>query len=338
MRVLFLISHLSGGGAQRQTGYLAAELQRRGHDVLLAYMFAGPGAAPAVPLRALPERRIWSPMQIADVLRLIRDWKPDVVQTCLAQTDVIGAIACRIAGVPFVLREARHVGSYHGGLEHRLRAFIGQSAAAIIANSSGGAEYWSRFTPRVPLRIVPNGIAVSDAPPAERPANPVGVFTGRLVAEKNIDVLLHACARAARNITLFVCGDGSDRPRLESLAKALEVDTRFMGHLPDVTPYQRAADFAALLSEHEGHPNAVAEAFAVGTPVILSDTRAHREFADAAMLVPLHDADATAAAIRSILDAPPLARIERGRALAAQWSIEAMASAYERVYVSVRHA
>lgn len=338
MRILYLIPFLTGGGAQRQTGYLAEEMERRGHDVLVAYSHYGYGApTPPVPARQLPVRRLWSPLQIIDVLRLIREWKPDLVQTCLTRMDVVGGMASRLAGVPFVIREANSTAFYAHG-RHRIRVLVGRSASAIVANSPDGAEYWRSRTPKVPLQVVRNGIPVRDSPPIERPANPVGVYTGRLFPEKNVDVLLRACALVDRNITLFICGNGTEPWRLQALAKELNLDARFPGFVADPTPYQRAADFAALLSDHEGHPNAVGETFAAGTPMILSDVAAHREFADAAVLVPPRDVEATAAAIRSILDERPVARIERARTLAAQWSVEAMASAYEQVYVSVLRA
>ncbi|HUR80429.1 MAG TPA: glycosyltransferase, partial [Thermoanaerobaculia bacterium] len=80
------------------------------------------------------------------------------------------------------------------------------------------------------------------------------------------------------------------------------------------------------------------EALAAGAPLVLSDIRAHRELAEAAMLVPPHDVEATARAIRAILAERPVARVERGLALAQHWSVEAMASAYEAVYVKALRA
>jgi glycosyltransferase involved in cell wall biosynthesis len=339
LRLLFLISHLTGAGAERQTGYLAAELQRRGHEVLVGYVVEGPGVRPGdVPVQVLPPRRVWSPLLVADCVRLIRVWQPELVQTCLTRMDTMGAIACRLTDTPFVLREANSADFYGRELKTRLREMTGRAAEAIVANSQGGARYWAKAAPRVPRFVIPNGIAPAAAEPAERPGNPVGVYAGRLIAEKNVDVLLRACAAADRDITLFVCGTGPERPRLEALAKELGLDARFTGFVDDVERYQRAADFAALLSDFEGHPNAAAEAFAAGTPIVLSDVDAHRGFSGEALLVPLHDVESTAAAIRSILDERPVKRIARARARAAQWSIEAMTDAYERVYANVARA
>lgn len=336
MRILFLISHLTGAGAERQTRYLAAQLLRRRHEVLVGYVVEGPDAWPAdVPARVLPSRRAWSPLLVADCVRLISEWRPELVQTCLTRMDIMGAMACRLTDTPFVLREASSADFYGRELKTRLRAMTGRAAAAIVANSRGGARYWSTNAPRVPCFVIPNGIASVDAEPVERPANPVGVYAGRLIPEKNVDVLLRACAASGRDITLFICGAGPERTRLEALAAELGVDARFTGYVRDVARYQRAADFAALLSDFEGHPNAASECFAAGTPVILSNVDAHRDFAAEALLVPLRDVEATAAAIRTVLDERPHEQIERARTRTAEWSIEAMTDAYERVYATV---
>ena len=335
MRILFLIPHLTGAGAERQTNLLAAELGRRGHAVLIGYVVHGPGTSD-VPSRALPLRRAWSPLLIADIVKLIREWKPDLVQVCLTRMDVTGAIACRLTDTPFVLREASTGEAYGRELKNILRVAAGRRAKAIIANSPGGAEYWAREAPRVPRFVIRNGITRVTAAPAERPAHPVGVYVGRLIAEKNVDVLLRACA--GLDVTLFVCGDGPQRAELESLARELRVDARFLRFVHDPSPYQRAADFAALLSDYEGHSNSACEALAAGTPLVLSDIRAHRELADAALLVPPRDVDATARAIRAILAERPASRIARGLALAEEWSVEAMTSAYEQVYLTALRA
>ncbi len=339
MRILLLIPTLTGGGAERQLAYLEAELRVRGHDVLAGYIFEGAGHWPEdLPAHRLPRRAPWSPLQILDVLRLIRSWKPDVVQTCLARMDVVGGVAAMLAGVPFVLREPNSAASYRD-FKSLLRKIVGRGAAAIVANSFDGAAYWR--TKRT--FVIPNGVpsdVIAGAEAIARPAaGALAVYVGRFTAEKNVDVLLRAIAavRAERELFLILCGDGPEREGLEALARTLGITShvQFTGFVQNPWRYQRAADVALLLSDFEGLPNAAAECFAAGTPMILSDIAAHRELAgEDALLVPAGDVPATAAAIRSVLDDPASAaqRAKRAQTRVRNWSIAQMAATHDNVY------
>jgi glycosyltransferase involved in cell wall biosynthesis len=348
MRILMLIPTLTGGGAERQLVYLAGELQRRGHDVLTGFVHPGSGAWPdALAAHRFRARKPWNPLLVRDIVRLIRSWRPDIVQTCLPMMDVYGGIAAAIAGVPFLLREPNSGESYPGGIKPWLRLRVARHAAAgIVTNSPSGLDYWARRAPRLPRILIPNGVAaeaIAAAEPVLRPDHTaVGVYTGRFERQKNVDVLLRAAAlvMAERDLILYLCGHGTERARLEALAEELGIAGRvhFTGFVPNVWDYQRAADFAVLLSDYEGHPNAVSECFAAGTPMILSANDAHRRLAPGgeALFVPLRDIAATAGAIREILRnrGAALERAERARRLASEWSIAGMTDAYLHTYLA----
>lgn len=340
MRVLLLIPALTGAGAERQLAYLASELQRRNHDVLVGFIYRGADTWPNdVPVHCFAERSPWSPRLILDVLQLIRSWKPDVVQTCLPRMDVAGGIAAKLAGVPHVLREPNSPAAYRD-LRFLVRRVVGLASNAVAANSTDGCAYW-------PQRAVtiPNGVPVSriaDAAPLNRPGHPVAVYTGRLAREKNVHVLLRAMERVLRwrEMSLYICGDGPERGRLEALAAALGIEARvrFTGYVRNPWSYQRAADVALLLSDFEGHPNVIGECFAAGTPMIVSDIPAHRKLVGKdALLVPPRDPAAAAGAIRDVLDDrdSALERAERAQQRVATWSITNMADLYESLYAAV---
>jgi glycosyltransferase involved in cell wall biosynthesis len=346
MKIMFLVPNLSGGGAERQLAYLASELHRRGHDVSIGYNHDGPGIPPPdVPVRRLPRRHPWDPRRIADTLSLIRACRPEVVQTCTPPADVVGGIAARLAGVPLIVREPSGA-SYDRGVKSRLRVMVARGAAVIVANSPGGDSYWAAAVGRsLQRRIIPNAVPLTDientAPIARPAAGGVAVYAGRLEPLKNVDVLLRACAAVMRerDLTLYICGDGSQRAKLVALANELGVETRvhFTGFIAGVWRYQRAADFTALLSDFEGQPNAALESFAAGAPMILSDIPEHRHLArgDTALFVPPRDVDATARAICELLDdrTAALARAARARSLVEDSAIHGMASAFEEVYM-----
>lgn len=347
MRVLQLLASLTGGGAERQATYLSQGLIDRGHDVLLAAS-RGAGRPPAVPVHVLPLRHAWNPWQIVDAVRLIRAWKPDLVQSSSILTDVVGGLACAIARVPFVVREPNSPEAYGTDLRSRLRALVARRcASAVISISQEGGGYWARVAPKLPRAVIRNGVpidAIEAAAPAVREGRAaVGVSVARLVPEKNVDVVLRACAAVMRerDLLLGICGQGPQRAPLEALARELGIDARvrFRGFVDDVWSYERGADFGLLLSRFEGNPNAISEAFAAGTPMILSDIPAHREMAgpDEALFVPPGDAAAAANAIRDVLDDRPsaLARAGRAKARVREFSIAKMAARYEATYGDV---
>lgn len=102
----------------------------------------------------------------------------------------------------------------------------------------------------------------------------------RLVPIKGVDLLLRALAdHAAPGSAAVIAGDGPERPRLEALARDLEVPTAFLG---PVDAEARAAVLAradVLIvpsrvmpnGRSEGTPLAAIEAMAAGVPVVASD-------------------------------------------------------------------
>jgi glycosyltransferase involved in cell wall biosynthesis len=352
MRILHLTWSLTGGGADRQLFYVSRELQRRGHVIRVGYVEPGPGAwADEVPTARLPpraRRRPHDPRLITDALRLIRAFETDVVQTWAFSMDVVGGLAATIAGVPWVVREPSSSAMYGRRFKPTLRLRVaGAAVRSVVANSAGGQDYWRTHAPRVPSVVIRNAVPIDDvrtAGPAPEPAaTPCAIYVGRLDPEKNADVLIRACAEvmARRPFTLRVCGDGVGRRRLAALVSELGIATRveFTGYVDDVWRRVRAARVALLVSRVEGDPNAVLEAFAAGTPVVLSDISAHRAIADdrCALFVPANDVQATARAIHAVLDDPAAAaaRALRASQSMADRSIAAAAAAFEELYRTV---
>lgn len=97
------------------------------------------------------------------------------------------------------------------------------------------------------------------------------ITVGRLIPLKQIDKLLEAVAQL-KNVGLLIVGDGVERPKLESLAKHLNIERRvsFLGRLShqDTISAIRASDALVLYSTHEGLPHVVLEAAMLGKPII----------------------------------------------------------------------
>ncbi len=142
-------------------------------------------------------------------------------------------------------------------------------------------------------------------------------FTGRLVPHKGVDVLLQALAQLPDDVVLLVVGAGPRLPNLVGLARRLGVAdrVRFCASVTDddLPRYLALADVFVFPSQSrlEGFGLAVAEAMAVGLPVVIADMPGVREVIEPGqeglLAEPLLAGD-LAAKVRTLLDDPALAR------------------------------
>lgn len=106
------------------------------------------------------------------------------------------------------------------------------------------------------------------------------VTVGRLVQWKRVDGLIEAL-REVPELGLAIVGDGPERPRLEQIARELEVSDRvyFAGQRSKIetTGLMAACDFFVLNSTYEGLPHVAIEAMALGLPVIATAVGGTRE-------------------------------------------------------------
>lgn len=117
-----------------------------------------------------------------------------------------------------------------------------------------------------------------------RPAGRHIVMTGRAGWQKNHAEALRLMRYLPEDITLSVCGDGTESPRYAALAKRLagpaSARVRLLGPLPDVRPLLAQADAYMLTSRYEGQPIGAIEACEYGLPLILSDFEEATELED----------------------------------------------------------
>lgn len=137
-------------------------------------------------------------------------------------------------------------------------------------------------------------------------------FTGRLVTEKGVDVLIAALPTLQQQVSnahLVLVGEGDQRKALETQATKLGVHAvvTFVGLQDDVTPWLQASDVFVLPSYAEGLPVALLEAQACGLPCVGSDIDGTRQVVQngvSGRLVPTGDPVALAQALAQACVAP----------------------------------
>jgi len=158
---------------------------------------------------------------------------------------------------------------------------------------------------------------------AERSAAGEGGYAlvaSRLSPEKGIEDALTACLAAG--VPLRIAGEGSERERLERLAREAGATARvaFLGRLPAAEVRRELAGAAMVLMPsryHEFSPYSALEAMAAGVPVAATAMGGLPELLGEDRCVPIGDVDAFASRLAALWANPSL-RAAEGDALIAR--------------------
>ncbi|MBN1126556.1 MAG: glycosyltransferase family 4 protein [Sedimentisphaerales bacterium] len=357
LRILHLIPHLSGGGAERQMAYLSGGLVDRGHEIHVAYLTKGPDSSihlsDRIHFHRLSCFNNHNPRILWKLLCLVHRIAPDIMQTWNPQMDILGGLAFQRDKSRWVLREPSCSQAWSDTWKIRLRILIARRASVIVANSRAGCQYWSGQRPNVPRMHISNGMPLEVIDRVE-PINAatygisshqkVVLYAGRLSHEKNLSQLLPVLAQANKNVPfVFVfCGvgplDASLRRQVESLGVQKTVFFEGMCSQRQVWAWMKRADVLVSLSQFEGCPNTVLEAMACWCRVLVSDIPAHRELLDqsTAEFVDPHDAHQMESTLMKMLQEKYTNnRIQKARKITERMTVEHMVDQYEKLYKQV---
>lgn len=201
------------------------------------------------------------------------------------------------------------------------RSSITHAAGMHVTAELEGDELRALFGERVPeVANIPNGVDWPSHYPA-RAGGPdrYALFLSRISWKKGLDRLIQAWAQVP-DLTLIIAGNDDEnyQPRMEALAQSLGLAdrVRFVGPVSDEHKWALYADAQMFLlpSYSENFGNVVAEAMAVGCPVVVSRDVGIASLVEevGAGIVPNCEPAELAAAVRK-LTADPAALREMGR-------------------------
>ncbi|SMC17621.1 Glycosyltransferase involved in cell wall bisynthesis [Desulfacinum hydrothermale DSM 13146] len=199
-------------------------------------------------------------------------------------------------------------------------------ADGIIFPSRGAAQDFASITgmPEDRFWVIPNPILTDDILdsarlPASHPwlahkegTRIIAAF-GELCARKDFETLIRAFVKVQKDIPsrLVIFGEGRRRARLEELIHRLELNGQVSlpGFVSNPFAEMAKADLVVLSSKWEGFGNVLAEAMALGVPVVSTDCpsgpREILEDGRYGPLVPVGDPERLADAIRRTLRSAP---------------------------------
>ncbi|RAZ80611.1 glycosyltransferase [Mesorhizobium atlanticum] len=377
MKIVHVLTRLLRAGSEENTLACCLAQARHGHEVLLVHgeefdpglRASVAGALRVVTLEKLinsisPPRDVFA---FGQLVRLMRDWQPDIVHTHQSKAGIVGRLAARQANIPAIIHGVHILPFVHVGSAQRLmyltaerlaakftRAFIDVSQGMreiCLANHLGSPDQHhvvhsgfdlARFAnarwPQEPHLLL--GTAAGEPKP------PVVLMLAALEPRKRHVEFIEAFGQVVEripNVRLLLAGEGPARPAVESAIERSPFanNIRMIGYHHEPERLISLADVCVLASMREGLPRVMMQYLAGGRASVVSHLPGVEEVVKHGVngiVAPAEDVGAAATAVADLLENEPYRdRLAGGARLTdlSSWGLDAMCESVEQVYRSV---
>ena len=352
MRLLILISSLSGGGAERVAVRLANEMAKR-HDVFIMPFSKSAETFPIDPRVTVVDETLYdlresrgffrkyyckwrSAVHMYGVLRHFRSThKIDTTLSLLLTPNLFNVFTG--GGGRKILCE-RNNPRLKGRAFFMVTRFAYHFGDLIVFQSETVRDMFPEAVRRRSV-ILPNPVSVTCR--SEGPREKTVVSAGRFKKQKDHGTLIRAFRlfyEKHPDWHLDLYGKGPLQGELKALTEELGLTEaiRFKGYRDDIHEQIRSAGMFVLSSRFEGQPNALLEAMMIGLPCVTSAYPGLEEFlkdSGSALTVPVGDVRSMAEAMGRIADEPGLADdlVSRAKAFTEPFETETVIPKWESV-------
>jgi len=313
VKILHIITSLYAGGAQIMLYKLLANNDRMRLDSTVISLMDSAEMGEkieslGVDVHSLGMKRgTVSLKKILYLTQLIRKINPDLIQTWMYHSDLLGSLAALLAAV----RVPVIWGIHHSNLDPqyndpttlkvaKLCAHISRFMPARIISCSQAAKETHRQIGyyQEKMVVIPNGFDLCEFHPDQEARevvrenlhiNSETILIGMMARfdpqkdHKNFIQAASILLQEHQNVEFVLCGSGMDQQNAALMEWIREVDiepkVHLLGHRKDVSRILAALDIATLSSCGEAFPLVVGEAMACGIPCVVTDV------GDSALLV-----------------------------------------------------
>jgi len=374
MRIAHVITGLNVGGAETMLYRLISQMDRRQFEPeVISLTDVGVVGRRiqdlGIRVRCLNmNRRVPNPMRFCELGWLLRKWSPQVVQTWMIHSDLLGGLASFLAGrFPVVW------GVHQTGLDPAFRKWSSRvtlkcciklsrtiPSKIVCCSRASMATHAALGYPRSRMVVIPNGFDLSTLyqDPGGGKAvrdelhlsedTPVVGLVARFHPQKDHGTFFRAATLLIKRIPevhFVLCGDGVtlEEPTLQELVTSSASPGSFhlLGRRDDVSRVISAFTVATLASAWgEAFPLSIGEAMCCEIPCVATDVGdVVRIVGTTGRIVPTRNAEALSEAWFDLLSMTPTERRDLGRAARARvgrhFSLSAVVSQYETLYREV---
>ncbi|MCZ3355327.1 glycosyltransferase [Acinetobacter pittii] len=335
MKILYVITGLGGGGAEKVVADLADQMTYKGHQVKIAYLKGNVVVRPKndsieliyIGLESLKNyKKAYKKYKI-----IVEQYQPDIVHSHMVHANIFTRIMRYFCKIPKLVCTAHN--SNEGGVLRMLAYRYTNNLSDINTNVSKEATeaFQKKKAFDASAITIYNGIDLTKFRKKVIDRNTILLnhihlnqkiilAVGRLNEQKDYPNLIKAISLLKENSSqafkLLIVGDGEEKYAIEELIRKLNLDkdVTLLGRRNDIAELMSIADYFVLSSAFEGFGLVVAEAMACETFVVATDCGGVKEVMGGhGLMVPPQDSKALADQLLRAINMPLNVRLENNR-------------------------
>ena len=298
-KILFFVSSMNAGGAERVAANLVNNWAGRGDEVTLIVTYSRGGECyyqlnDKVKLiyladvvknsrkKTLLHSKI---VRLLSIRSLLTSNEPDVVISFLTTVNIAVLVANLFLKYKVVVSERIYPPSMNIGMLWSAARYITYPKAyKVVMQTSAGLKWLNQLSSRAEGCVIPNPCVfpLPNSTQAYKPTyalqdgKKILLAVGRLDTQKGFDILIESfsfLASGIKNWDLVIVGEGSERENLQTLItkKKLESRVHLLGKVGNLSDWYNVADIYVMSSRFEGFPNTLVEAMSHGVACISFD-------------------------------------------------------------------
>ncbi|MEQ1150325.1 glycosyltransferase [Acinetobacter johnsonii] len=322
MKILYVITGLGQGGAERVVCDLADRMYESGHEVKVAYLVGDILTRPIhneIELIKVDLNGVAAlPSAYVTLSKIIKNYNPDVVHSHMVHANILTRLIRITTPVKKLICTA-HNSDEGGNIRMGLYRATHHLAdiTTNVSNTATKSFEKKKAVPKNGMKTIYNGVNLNNFkynPSAREEVNSefllesdvkVLLSVGRFNEQKNYPNLLNAIKILKEKnqlpFKLLIAGDGELRETIENLIQQLDLEENIilLGRRSDIPRLMSACDVFILSSDYEGLPTVLIEALACQAHIVSTDVSGAREIVseNSGKIVQINDSYALSNAI-----------------------------------------
>ncbi|RLA74316.1 MAG: glycosyltransferase family 4 protein [Epsilonproteobacteria bacterium] len=285
MKILFIISSLGLGGAERVLSTLANHLSLN-HEVLILkldneepfYKISNDVTIESLDLEksnnSILKKIVHNFTLLSSIRKSIKKYDSDIIISFMDRTNINTLLATRFLGKKLIISERTNFDAQKNKILRKLRNITYPYTDGMVVLS----QYdYNKYYNVKNKKIIFNPLFVNADIDSMITKEKVIISVGRIIESKAFDILLNALVKIDSKLLqdwkVYIIGDGRERQKLESMVVDFDLvnTVEFLGVKKNVVNYYKKASIFISTSRSEGFPNTLSEALSLGCASIATD-------------------------------------------------------------------